>query len=208
MTKEIEIYDFFKPSEIEQHKRKLIDDIKQTFGQDCIKEETRNFKRKHIIVFQNEGNEIILDYHFGHDKDKLFGADVNFIDYVANFIENNNSRKIYYYVLLILILSEKEELYFAIPIFYIKNNESNIYKTKGDKYVPQYRFNIVYENGKYWLRLKNNPNEDISIFQTNIKGLLNQSLINRYEEEKEKYFSNKKDREELLKKYKSNQFMP
>ncbi|MBI3027669.1 hypothetical protein HYY70_06175 [Candidatus Woesearchaeota archaeon] len=160
---EIEAW-MIKPNEVYIKKRRLIDEIKKIFGPDCIKDNTYDFKSKNLIIFQDAQNEVILDYHFSNEI-YLFGADVDFIDYVTNLIENDN-----------------------------------ISKTKGDKYLPQYRFNIVYERGKYWLRLKNNQLEDISVFQTIIKDLLNQNLINRYEEEKERYFSTKKDKEELLRK--------
>ena len=194
------------PNKDDQRKKRLIDEIKKAFGPNCIKEETRDFKRKHIIVFQNEGNEIIIDYHFagkefGKEGIGFLGTDVNFIDKATAYIENNSSRRIYYYVLLNLILSEEEEMYFAIPIFFIKNNKQDISKSEYKGSIPPgYKFHTINKKGKYWLRLKNNRYEDLSIFQTSIKGLLNLNLMNRYDEEKEKYFNTKKDKEELLKK--------
>lgn len=190
-----------------QREIRLIDEIKKAFGPNCIKEETHDFKRKHIIVFQNEGNEIIMDYHFsgvefGREGIRFFGTDVNFIDKIAiPYIENNNSRRIYYYVLLDLIPSEEEEIYFAIPIFFIKNNEQGISKSEYKGSIPPgYKFHILYNKGKHWLRLKNGRFEDLSIFQTNIKDILNQNLVKLYNEEKEKYFNIEKDRHELLRK--------
>ena len=194
------------PNKDDQRKKRLIDEIKKAFGPNCIKEERRHFKRKHIIFFQYEGNEIIIDYHFGRKEFgkegiRFFGTDIDFIDKATAYIENNSSRRIYYYVLLNLILSEEEEIYFAIPIFFIKNNKQDISKSEyKDSIPPGYKFHTINKRDKYWLRLKNNRFEDLSIFQTNIKDLLNQNLMNRYEEEKEKYFNNKKDKEELLRK--------
>ncbi len=178
----------------------LISEIKQIFGQNCLKKSTYDFKRKNLIIFQDGENEVILDYHFS-DEIGFFGTDVNFIDYVVTYIEDNSSRKIYYFLLLKLKNSEEDEVYFAIPMYFIKNNKQEISKSEYKGSIPpQYKFKIIFKNGKYWLRLKNNQLEDISIFQTSIKGLLNQSLINYYEEEKEKYFNTKKDKEGLLRK--------
>ena len=111
-----------------QREKKLIDEIKKAFGPNCINEETHNFKRKHIIAFQNDGNEIIIDYHFsgrefGNEEIRFFGADIDFINRAIAYIQDNISRRIYYYILLDLILSEEENIYFAIPIFFIKNND-------------------------------------------------------------------------------------
>jgi len=181
-------------------KRRLIDEIKKVFGQDCIRENTYDFKRKNLIIFQSGDIEVIIDHHFSDNELGFFGTDVDFIDYATKEIEADGSHQIYY-VLLVFGISEKDEIYFAIPIFFIKNNKQEISKSEYKGSIPpQYKFNIIFRDGKYWLRLKNNQLEDISVFQTNIKDLLNQSLINRYEEEKEKYFSTKKDKEELFKK--------
>lgn len=181
--------------------RKLIDEIKKVFGEDCIKEDTYNFKRKNLIIFQSGDIEIIIDHHFSDNELGFFGTDVDFIDYATKEIESDASHQIYYYVLLIFGISEESEISFAIPIYFIKNNKQEISKSEYKGSIPpQYKFNIIFRSGKYWLKLKNDQLEDISIFQINIKDLLNQSLINRYGEEKEKYFSIREDEEQLLRK--------
>lgn len=187
--------------------RRLIDKIKKVFGPDCIKKNTKYGygiyaeTRRNLIIFQSGDIEIRINHHFSDNELGFFGTDVDFIDYATKEIEADTSPQIYYYALLVFGISEEDEIYFAIPIYFIKNNKHDISKSEYKGSIPpQYKFNIVFKNGKYWLKLKNNQLEDISIFQTNIKDLLNQSLINQYEEEKEKYFSTKKDEEELLKK--------
>lgn len=185
--------------------RKLIDEIKKAFGPECIKKNTKYtiqpVTRKNLISFQSGDIEIRIDYHFSDNELGFFGTDVDSIDYAAKEIEADTSHQIYYYVLLVYGISEEGNIYFAIPIYFIKNNKDNISKSEyKDSIPPQYKFNIIFRSGKYWLRLKNNQLEDISVFQTDIKGLLNKNLINRYGEEKEKYFSIEKDKEGLLRK--------
>lgn len=193
-----------KPKSIpgDEQRAGLIDNIKQVFGVNCIKEETRKFQKANIIVFEVNGIENILLFHYGRlmgDKG-FFGSDIEYVDIIVDFINNNKSRKIYSFMLFMLGLQNDIIKYFAIPIFFIKNRQSDISKTKGDKYVPQFRFNIVQKNNKFYLRLARNQYEDLSNYTIKITDLLNEKLLKNHDLEKEKYFSIKKDKEELLKK--------
>lgn len=184
----------------DEQRADLIDNIKQVFGANCI---TQKFQKANIIVFEVNGIENVLLFHYGRlmgDKG-FFGSDTEYVDNIINFINNNKSRKIYSFMLFMLELPNNIIKYFAIPIFYIKNNDSNISKTKGDKYVPQYRFNIAQIKNRYYLRLAGNQYEDLSHYNIKITDLLNSKLLKKHDEEKEKYFSAKKDREELIKKF-------
>ncbi|MBI2652822.1 hypothetical protein HYX00_05125 [Candidatus Woesearchaeota archaeon] len=159
----------------------LINEIKRFYGYDCIDDSAKNFDKQNMIIFKKNTAEVILYFHFSNEIG-FFGSDVGYVNHITNYIADNASKKIYTFVYLMLGDLETWNVNFALPIFFVKNHESEISKSQ----YPQYKFNIIFKKGRYWLRLKSNQLEDISIFQTNIKDLLSQRLINRYEEEKEK----------------------
>lgn len=185
---------------IYRRKIALISEIKRFYGDDCIDNSTKNFSKQNMVIFKKNITGVILYFHFSNEIG-FFGSDVGHVNHIANYITDNASKRIYAFIYLMLDNLEIRKVNFALPVFFVKNHESEISKSKYKGSIPpQYKFNVIFRNGKYWLRLKNNQLEDISIFQTSIKDLLNQSLINRYEEEKEKYSSISKDKQELLKK--------
>lgn len=176
-----------------RRKMTLIDEIKKCYGENCIGESTKNFDKQNIIIFTHNDNEIILYFHFSNEIG-FFGCDVGYVDRIASYISDNPSKKVYSFVYLMLNDDETGKVNFAIPVFFIKNHGSEISKTEDKQY---YRFNILYKNGIYWLRLKNNPPEDLSNFISGIQDITSDNLMNRHDKEKE-VFVNKADAQRAL----------
>lgn len=186
---------------IYRRKIDLIDEIKRCYGEGCIDDSTKKFKKQNIVIFQHKDTEVILYFHFSNEIG-FFGCDVGYVDRIANYIIENPSKKICSYIYLILNEQEIAKTNFAIPVFFVKNNQSDISKTEFKGSVPpQYKFNILYKNGKYWLRLKNNTLTEISNFIADVKYILSGGLVKIHNEEKEKYINKVEAQKNLLKKF-------
>ncbi len=177
-------------------KKELIDEIKAYYGSECIEDETKTFNKQNIIIFKCNDIEIILYFHYSSELG-FFGCDVGYVDRIAAYITDNPSKKIYSYIYLILNDNELGKVNFAFPVFYVKTHQSDISKSE----YPQYKFNILYKNGIYWLRLKNNQLEDISSLISDINNLLSEKLMRIHDEEKEKYVNKAEAQMALLKKF-------
>ena len=89
-------------------------------------------------------------------------------------------------------------LSFALPIFLIKNNESNVSISEDG----QYKLNILNKKNKYYLRLNNDIHIGLFEYTKSVSEIFDKGLLERYDKEQEKFFEKKQAQEELLKKLK------
>lgn len=178
------------------------------FGKDWkIKDFTKkygdyhDFRELNIISISNNEAELILYFHeskFHSNEIAFYGFNKGVIEKLIDYIKTNPERKIYFYLYLMLDTGEAI-LNFALPIFLIKNNEKDVSINEESQ---SYLLHIIHKKSKYYLRLKNNQNEDLFGFMKNVNQIFEKKLIDRYNKEQQKFFEKKHAQEELLKKLK------
>ncbi len=186
-----------------EKKRELIKKIKEIFGEECIERDytKHSFRAPNLIILNKGELKLILYFHYSGEK-CFYGFDKNIIAEVIDWVNKNNPEKVFFNLLFMLNTSDEETIYFCIPIFFIKNIESDISITKDKGTIgPGYRINLEFIKNRYHLKLKNGRYEDISDFKIEISGLFNEDLMARYEEEKIRYEGTLRDKQELLKKF-------
>ena len=190
-----------------KEKRELIQKIKEAFGEGCIERDYTkySFRAPNLIILNKGDIKLILYFHYSEEIG-FYGFDKNIITEIIDWVNKNNPEKVFFNLLFMLGIPDEETVYFCIPIFFIKNIESDISVTKDKGTIgPGYRINLELIKNRYYLKLKKGRYEDISDFKIEISELFNQTLITRYNEEKIRYENIVRDKQELLKKFSRDQ---
>lgn len=148
--------------------------LKNILGEDCVIRdftkiygEWHSFRKPNIVHIKSRGIEIILFFHMSTSHSRknkgFYGFSKEHTENILNYIRANSDKKIYFYLYLMLDTGETT-LNFALPIFLIKNNENDISISEEG----QYKLNIINKKNKYYLRLKNTPNEDLFMFMKDL----------------------------------------
>lgn len=204
-----------------EKKRELIQKIKEVFGEECVQKNYiekhigkknytvtnvgkyifTNFRAPNLIVLNKDNINLILYFHYSEEIG-FYGFDKNLINDIIEYTNKNSSEKIFFYLLFILDVPDERVEYFCVPIFFIKNIESDISVTDYKGTIgPQYKFHLELIKNRYYLKLKKGRYEDISDFKIEVSKLFNQTLIARYNEEKIRYENILRDKQKLLKKF-------